>query len=125
MKIMENSVFDFRVTRNKGEEPALDQNKGKVLLILNTGSKCGFTHQPEGLQALYEAYREKGFEILAFACNQFLNQKPMGDKEIAEFCSVNFNTPFPVIKKTDVNGSRQSPLFYFLKKKLSGGFGMK
>lgn len=122
---MENSVFDFIVTKNNGQELSLDQYRGKVLLIVNTASKCGFTPQYEGLQELYDTYRNKGFEVLAFPCNQFLNQEPLGDKEISEFCSVNFNTTFPVMKKIDVNGSNQSPLFRFLKKKLPGRFGLK
>jgi glutathione peroxidase len=122
---MENSIYDFTVLNAGGEELPMENYRGKVLLIINTASKCGFTPQYEGLQKLYEAYGDKGLEILAFPCNQFMNQEPLSDKEIAEFCSLNYQVTFPVLKKIDVNGKNTAPLFRFLKKKLPGALGIQ
>lgn len=122
---MENALYDIRVVQANGEELSMKKFEGKVLLIVNTASKCGFTPQYEGLQKLYETYKDKGLEILAFPCNQFMGQEPLSDEKIAEFCSVNYNISFPVLKKIDVNGKNTSPLFRFLKKKLPGTMGIQ
>lgn len=122
---MENSIYGFTILNAGGQELPMENYKGKVLLIVNTASKCGFTPQYEGLQKLYEAYRDKGLEILAFPCNQFMNQEPLSDNEIAEFCSLNYQVTFPVLKKIDVNGKNASPLFRLLKKKLPGALGIQ
>ena len=108
------SVLDFKVKSQKGEEVSLDQYKGKVLLIVNTATGCGFTPQYKGLEELYEKYREQGFEVLDFPCNQFFRQAPGSDEEINEFCSLRYNTQFPRFKKIDVNGKNADPLFKFL-----------
>lgn len=108
------NVLDFKVKSQKGEEVSLGQYKGKVLLIVNTATGCGFTPQYKGLEELYEKYREQGFEVLDFPCNQFFKQAPGSDEEINEFCSLRYNTQFPRFKKIDVNGKNADPLFKFL-----------
>ena len=112
----QNSVLDFTVKDRKGNDVALSEYKGKVLLIVNTATKCGFTPQYEELEALYKAYKDKGLEILDFPCNQFGNQAPGSDEEIAQFCSLNYGTEFPQFKKIEVNGEKEDPLFTYLKK---------
>ena len=112
----QNSVLDFTVKDRKGNDVALSEYRGKVLLIVNTATKCGFTPQYEELEALYKAYKDKGLEILDFPCNQFGNQAPGTDEEIAQFCSLNYGTEFPQFKKIEVNGENEDPLFTFLKK---------
>ena len=112
----QTSVLDFTVKDRKGNEVALSDYKGKVLLIVNTATRCGFTPQYEELEALYKAYKDKGLEILDFPCNQFGNQAPGTDEEIAQFCSLNYGTEFPQFKKIEVNGENEDPLFTFLKK---------
>lgn len=112
----QNSVLDFTVKDRKGNDVALSEYKGKVLLIVNTATKCGFTPQYEELEALYKAYKDKGLEILDFPCNQFGNQAPGSDEEIAKFCSLNYGTEFPQFKKIEVNGENEDPLFTYLKK---------
>ena len=112
----QNSVLDFTVKDRKGNDVALSEYKGKVLLIVNTATKCGFTPQYEELEALYKAYKDKGLEILDFPCNQFGNQAPGSDEEIAQFCSLNYGTEFPQFKKIEVNGENENPLFTYLKK---------
>ncbi len=107
-------IYDF-VVKQKGSDVSLSEFKGKVLLIVNTATRCGFTPQYTGLEALYEKYNEKGFEILDFPCNQFLFQAPGSDEEINEFCSLNYNTKFPRFSKVKVNGKEEEPLFRFLK----------
>ncbi len=107
-------IYDF-VVKQKGNDVSLSEFKGKVLLIVNTATRCGFTPQYTGLEALYEKYNEKGFEILDFPCNQFLFQAPGSDEEINEFCSLNYNTKFPRFSKVKVNGKEEEPLFRFLK----------
>lgn len=109
------NVYDFTVKDRRGEEAALAQYRGKVLLIVNTATKCGLTPQYDALQALYETYRDRGFEILDFPCNQFLEQAPGTDEEIHEFCTLNFNTTFPRFSKIDVNGETAAPLYVWLK----------
>lgn len=108
------SVHEFVVKSQKGEEVSLNQYKGKVLLIVNTATKCGFTPQYEELEALYEKYHEQGFEVLDFPCNQFFHQAPGSDEEINQVCSLKFNTKFPRFKKVDVKGDKAEPLFIYL-----------
>ena len=110
------SVLDFTVKDRKGNDVALSEYKGKVLLIVNTATRCDFTPQYEELEALYKSYKDKGLEILDFPCNQFGNQAPGTDEEIAQFCSLNYGTEFPQFKKIEVNGPGEDPLFTFLKK---------
>ena len=108
------SVHEFVVKSQKGEDVSLSQYKGKVLLIVNTATKCGFTPQYEELEALYEKYHEQGFEVLDFPCNQFFHQAPESDEEINHVCSLKFNTKFLRFKKVDVNGDKAEPLFKYL-----------
>ena len=117
-------IYDFKVKDMDGKEVSLSEYKGKVLLIVNTATKCGFTPQYEELQALYEKYKEKGLVILDFPCNQFGGQAPGDIASIHEFCTSKYNTTFPQFDKVDVNGDDQSPLFAFLKSKQAfKGFG--
>lgn len=109
------NVYDFSAIDNKQNEIALSQYKGKVTLIVNTATGCGFTPQYDGLQALYEANKSRGFEILDFPCNQFLGQAPGSDDEIATFCKLNFGTTFPRFSKIEVNGENAHPLYRYLK----------
>lgn len=111
----QNSIYDFTVKDNKGNDVSLAQYKGKVLLIVNTATACGFTPQYSELEALYEAYANKGLEILDFPCNQFGAQAPGTDDEIQEFCTLNFNTRFARFKKIEVNGENEQPLYTYLK----------
>ena len=113
----QNNVYDFTVKDNKGNDVSLAQYKGKVLLIVNTATACGFTPQYAELEALYEAYAEKGLEILDFPCNQFGAQASGTDEEIHSFCTLNFGTKFPRFKKIDVNGDNEQPLYTYLKSK--------
>ena len=108
------NVYDFKVLNQKGEEVSLDIYKGKVLLIVNTATKCGFTPQYEALEAMYEELKDQGFEILDFPCNQFLHQAPGSDEEINQFCSLKYNTKFPRFKKIDVKGDNADPLYKWL-----------
>jgi glutathione peroxidase len=117
------NIYDFTVKNNLGKEVSLSQYKGKVLLIVNTASKCGFTPQFAGLQKLYEKYGNEKFEVLAFPCNQFANQDPGTDEEIKTFCSLNYGVTFPIFKKIDVNGENAEPLFDYLKKSAPGLLG--
>ena len=119
------TIADFAVTTNKGNELALSEKLGKVLLVVNTASKCGFTPQYDGLEELYQDYRDKGFEVLAFPCNQFGGQEPGDAGEIAEFCKVNFGLTFPLMAKVDVNGDNASPLFDWMKREKHGVMGSK
>ena len=113
-------IYDFKVLNNKGAEVSLDEYRGKVLLIVNTATGCGFTPQYEGLQNMYDKFSEKGFETLDFPCNQFLGQAPGDDAKIDSFCTLRYNTSFPRFKKIKVNGSDAEPLFDFLKKATDG-----
>lgn len=119
------TIADFTVTTNRGEELDLSEKQGKVLLIVNTASKCGFTPQYDGLEKLYEQYADKGFEVLGFPCNQFGGQEPGNADEIAEFCKVNFGVTFPLMQKVDVNGTNASPLFDWMKAEAPGLMGSK
>ncbi len=115
----QSSIYDFTVKDNKGNDVSLSQYKGKVVLIVNTATACGFTPQYSELEALYEAYADKGLEILDFPCNQFGAQAPGTDEEIHEFCTLRFNTRFPRFKKIDVNGENELPLYTYLKSQKS------
>jgi glutathione peroxidase len=108
------SIYDFVVKDIDGEEVKLDQYKGKVLLIANTASKCGFTPQYEGLQKLYDKYKSRGFEILGFPSNQFLEQEPGSSSEIKSFCQLNYGVSFPMFEKIDVRGENANSLFKYL-----------
>lgn len=111
---MEKTIYDFKAIANNGKEVQLSDYKGKVLIIVNTASNCGFTKQYSALQTLYEQYKDKGFEILAFPCNQFANQEPGSDKEISQFCKSNYGVTFPLFSKILVRGKNPHPLFQFL-----------
>ncbi|MBF8376542.1 glutathione peroxidase [Alicyclobacillus mali] len=117
------TIYDFEVEKADGTTMSMREYQGKVLLIVNTASKCGFTPQYEGLQKLYELYRDRGFEVLAFPCNQFGNQEPGSNEEIQTFCSTTYRVTFPVFAKVDVNGSNAHPLFEYLKKEAKGALG--
>ena len=117
-------IYDFKVTARDGSEVQLSDYEGKVLLIVNTATGCGFTPHYEPLEAMYKEYRDQGFEILDFPCNQFADQAPGSDDEIHEFCTLKFGTEFPQFKKVDVNGENADPLFAFLAtEKPFTGFG--
>ncbi|MDD2458106.1 MAG: glutathione peroxidase [Eubacteriales bacterium] len=117
------SLYDLTVKNARHETVSLGDYKGKVLLIVNTATGCGFTPQYNGLQRLYAQYKDQGLEILDFPCNQFANQAPGTEEEIAHFCTVNFGTTFPQFAKIEVNGPGESPLFAFLKKETRGFLG--
>ena len=114
------SIYDLKVTDNKGNEVSLEQYRGKVLLIVNTATGCGFTPQYEGLENIYKKYGEQGFEILDFPCNQFAFQAPGDDAKIDSFCTLRYNTTFPRFKKIKVNGSDADPLYKYLKDNSDG-----
>jgi glutathione peroxidase len=108
------SVYDFKAKTIRGEEISLETYKGKVLLIVNTASKCGLTPQYEGLQALYERYKDEGLVILGFPCNQFKEQEPESEEKIEAFCKLNYGVTFPLFAKVDVIGDNAHPLFKYL-----------
>ena len=109
------SIYDFKALNNKGVEVDFKDYEGKVLLIVNTASKCGFTPQYDGLEALYQQYKDKGLVVIGFPCDQFAHQEPGSNEEIAEFCRLNHGVTFPLMAKVDVNGSKAEPIFEFLK----------
>ena len=113
------SVYDFTAKTIRGEEKSLGEYKGKVLLVVNTASKCGFTPQYEELQALYLKYKEQGLVILGFPSNQFAEQEPGTNEEVQQFCKVNFGVTFPLFAKGDVRGDTAQPLFKYLTEKLA------
>ena len=113
-------LYKYIVKDKNGEEVKLNKYKGKVLLIVNTATGCGFTPQYEGLEKLYKKYKDQGFEILDFPCNQFGNQAPGTDKEINSFCTLKYNTTFDRFKKIDVNGKNEEPLYTYLKSEKKG-----
>ena len=115
------SVYDFVVKANNGEEKSLAAYKGKVLLIVNTASKCGFTPQFKELQELYVKYKAQGLEILGFPCNQFAGQEPGTNEEVQEFCRFNYGVTFPIFAKGDVRGENAQPLFQYLTKEQDQG----
>ena len=118
------SIYDFTLTDGKGNDVSMEQFRGKVLLIVNTATGCGFTPQYEQLEEMYAKYRDRGFEIIDVPCNQFAGQTPGTDEEIHDFCTIRFGTEFPQMKKSDVNGENALPLFTYLKQqKGCEGFG--
>lgn len=117
------NVYDFSAVDNSGKTQDLAQYKGDVLLIVNTASRCGFTPQYKGLQALYDKYHDKGFHVLGFPCNQFANQEPGTDEEILDFCMTEFAVTFPIFAKIKVNGEDAHPLFKYLKEETGGILG--
>ncbi|RCU50821.1 glutathione peroxidase [Corallincola holothuriorum] len=118
-----SDLYGFEATNNRGETVSLADYQGKVLLIVNTASACGFTPQYEGLENLYKTYAAQGFEVLAFPCNQFGGQEQGSDAEIAQFCDLNFHISFPLFSKIEVNGDNTAPLFAYLKKNAKGLLG--
>jgi len=120
---MTNSIYDFSCQTTGGKDRSLSDFQGKVLLVVNTASKCGFTPQFAGLEELYEKYREQGLEVLGFPCNQFGKQDPGTNDEITEFCQLNYGVSFPMFGKIEVNGSGTDPLFQHLKKEAPGALG--
>lgn len=119
------SFYELQPEDNQGTPFSFAQLKGKVVLIVNVASKCGFTPQYAGLQELYDKYHDRGLEIIGFPCNQFAHQEPGTSEEIAQFCQKNYGVTFPVLNKIDVNGSHADPVYQFLKSKKSGFFGFK
>tara|TARA_Y100000768_G_C23891135_1_gene640198 strand:+ start:150 stop:632 length:483 start_codon:yes stop_codon:yes gene_type:complete len=119
------SIYDFSVKSAAGEDVNLSDYKGKVLLIVNTASKCGFTKQYEGLERMYEDLKGDGLEVFGFPCNQFGGQEPGSDSEIQEFCKLSFGVKFPVFSKVEVNGENAHPLYQYLKAEAPGVFGTK
>ena len=119
------SIYDFSATSLGGKTADLAACKGKVLLIVNTASQCGFTPQYEGLEALYEKYHDQGFEVLGFPCNQFGSQEPGGSTDIAQFCETKFGVTFPMFDKVEVNGDGAHPLFQWIKGQAPGLLGTK
>ena len=122
---MKETFYQFAAISLQGKEINMDIYKGKVILVVNTASKCGLTPQYEGLENLYEKYKEKGLVILGFPCNQFGNQEPGTDKEISEGCLINYGVSFPMFSKIDVNGDTAHPIYKYLKNRLPGLFGTK
>lgn len=122
---MQESIYHFKVTDLQNKEFDFKKYEGKPLLIVNVASKCGFTPQYKGLEALYRQYKDQGFEIIGFPCNQFGAQEPGTNSEIQSFCSLTYDVSFPIMSKIDVNGSNTAPIYQFLKKKAPGIFGTK
>ncbi|WP_158968848.1 glutathione peroxidase [Paraglaciecola sp. L3A3] len=122
---MTNTIYQFDATLNNGETINFQDYKDKVLLVVNTASKCGFTPQYEGLQKLYAEFKDQGFAVLGFPCDQFGHQEPGNDSDIQEFCSLNFNVNFPLFKKINVNGVNTAPIYTFLKQGAPGILGSK
>lgn len=116
-------LYDISVQSINGEKQQISAYKGKVLLVVNVASKCGFTNQYEGLEKVYQNYKDKGLEILGFPCNQFGAQEPGNEEEIKQFCQLNYNVSFPMFAKVDVNGDQAHPLFQHLKKQAPGLLG--
>ena len=121
LMVSAQSIYDFKVKDDGGKEVSLDDYKGKVLLIVNTATRCGFTPQYKDLEALYEKYRSGGLEILDFPCNQFGQQAPGTIQEIHQFCTANFAIQFPQFDKIEVNGEGEHPLYTWLKEQAGGG----
>jgi len=119
------TIYDLTVKDIDGNDFSLSLLKGKILLIVNTATGCGFTPQYTGLQKLYDAYKDKGLEILDFPCNQFLNQAPGTEKEINSFCTLKYNTTFRRFSKINVNGKNESSLYTYLKSQTKGFLGTK
>lgn len=122
---MAENLHELEYTDNKGKTVSLSDYEGKVVLIVNTASKCGFTPQYQGLEALYKKYKEQGFEIIGFPCDQFGGQEPGNDGEIEQFCELNFGVSFPLSTKVEVNGNNTHPVFDYLKSTAPGLLGSK
>ena len=122
---MSKNIYQFNAVNNKNETVELSDYQGKVMLIVNTASACGFTPQYKGLQTLYANYQTQGLEVLAFPCNQFKQQEKGSNEEIQQFCDLQFNIKFPLFDKIDVNGDNAHPLFTFLKEQAPGLLGSK
>ena len=120
---MSKSLFDFTVQDEKGAELPLSRFQGQVVLVVNVASKCGFTPQYEGLEQLHKKYRDQGFTVLGFPCNQFGAQEPGSNEEIQQFCQTTYGVSFPVLAKVDVNGSSTSPVYEYLKSSAPGLLG--
>ena len=118
-----NTIYDFKVKTINGEETTLEQYKGKVMLIVNVASKCGYTPQYDGLEALYRKYKDQGLVVLGFPCNQFGSQEPGSEAVIQNFCRVNFGVTFPMFSKIKVNGEETHPLYRYLKSEQPGVLG--
>ncbi len=121
----DQTLFDLTFTDNHGNEVPLSQYAGHPVLVVNTASKCGFTPQYDGLQELYERFRDERLVVIGFPCDQFANQEPGDDEQIEEFCRVNHGVTFPLSTKVDVNGDETSPVFAFLKERASGILGSR
>ena len=119
------TIYDFKALTSKGKELDFAQFRGKVLLIVNTASKCGFTPQFEGLEKLNQKYKEQGLVTIGFPCNQFASQDPGSDSEIEGFCQLNYGVTFQIMKKIDVNGTEAHPIFKYLKTQTKGLFGSR
>ncbi|HET7650729.1 MAG TPA: glutathione peroxidase [Gammaproteobacteria bacterium] len=117
------SLYDIEVRTIEGEATTLERYRGSVLLIVNVASRCGFTPQYKGLESLYRQYRDRGFAVLGFPCDQFAHQEPGDEKEIREFCSLNYDVSFPMFAKIKVNGPGTHPLYRLLKSERRGLFG--
>lgn len=122
---MQEHFYDHTATTITGEEISMDKFRGKTVLVVNTASKCGFTPQLEGLEMLYQKFKDKGLVVLGFPCNQFGNQEPGDEKSIQEGCMINYGVSFPMFSKVEVNGKNAHPLFRFLKKEKSGLLGKR
>lgn len=120
---MSAPIYQFKAARLNGQEQALAEYEGKVMVIVNTASKCGFTPQYEGLEKVYQQYKDKGLVVLGFPCNQFGAQEPGGKEDIQEFCQLNYGVSFPMFDKIDVNGNDTHPLYEYLKKQATGVLG--
>lgn len=116
------TIYDYKAIANNGTEFDFAQLKGKVVIIVNTASKCGFTPQYKGLEELYQKYKEQGLVIVGFPCDQFGHQEPGNDSQIATFCELNYGVTFPLMQKVDVNGKNAHPIFQFLRKEAGGWF---
>ena len=116
-------IYDYKAINNRGVETDFAQYKGKVLMIVNTASKCGFTPQYDGLEALYRKYKDSGLVIVGFPCDQFAHQEPGTDAEIAEFCRINHGVTFPLMSKIEVNGDGAHPIYKYLKAETKGLMG--
>jgi glutathione peroxidase len=122
---MENNFYQFVARTLQGKDISMDTYKGKVVLVVNSASRCGFTPQYEGLENLYKKYKDQGLVILGFPCNQFGNQEPGTDKEIAEGCLIKYGVSFPIFSKMEVNGANAHPIYKYLKDKLPGFLGKR
>lgn len=119
------TIYDFAALTNRGVEKSFADYRGQVLLIVNTASKCGFTPQYKELEALYQKYKDAGLVVIGFPCDQFAHQEPGTDTEIEQFCQINFGVTFPLMKKIEVNGENEHPLYTFLKAQAGDCFGRK